>query len=175
MPEGFEKEIDPSTMADLLAYLAGVAEPPKVFEGNRPAIVRADGQGRYMLAASACEIRGPQLVYETQFGNLGYWSAAEDSATWTVEVAKPGEYEVRFDYACHSDSAGNRFALDTSAGSLRGQVAGTGEWSDYRSERIGSLKLAAGLQKWSLRSEGPVTGAMIDLRAIQLLPKGDTE
>ena len=175
MPEGLEKEIDPAAMADLLAYLAKVAEPPKVFEGNRPAIVRADAQGRYNLAARVCEIRGPRLLFETEFNNLGFWSAVEDSATWTVDIATSGKYEVVFDYACHNDSAGNGFVLDTSAGAIRGQVVGTGEWSDYRSERIGSLKLAAGMQKFSLRAEGAISGAMIDLRGIQLLPKSNVK
>ncbi|MBL9125359.1 MAG: c-type cytochrome, partial [Planctomycetaceae bacterium] len=171
MPEGLEQQIDVPAMADLLAYLAAVAQPPKSFAGNQPALVTADATGKYVLAAAQCEIRGPQLIFEPEFGNLGYWSAPDDSALWTVQIDSAGAYDVMLDYACHNDSAGTSYCLETPAGPLRGEGEGPGGWSDYRTQRIGSVQLPAGTRKWGLRADGPINGAMLDLRAIQLVPK----
>lgn len=169
MPEGLEREIGPPAMADLLAYLAAAAEPPKVFDGNRPQRVAADTGGNIQLTAANSEIRGPQLIYEPQFGNLGFWSSENDSATWTVELAEGGDYDVVLDYACHDDSAGNHYCLESPGGVLRGEVAGTGQWSDYHQATVGRLRLPAGANRWTMRSQGPIEGALIDLRAIRLV------
>src|SRR5690606_31425740 len=36
MPEGMEKDLSPTDLADVLAYLGGIGPPPKSFPGNRP-------------------------------------------------------------------------------------------------------------------------------------------
>ena len=92
MPEGLEKDVKPQEMADLLAFIrsSGPSLRPKVFEGNKPEMVRAAPDGSLTLRSANCEIYGSSLVLEKQYGNLGYWSSADDQAVWTVDAPLAG-------------------------------------------------------------------------------------
>lgn len=172
MPEGLEKDIAPAQMADLLAYLGAniPALQRKTFPGNTPEVVKAATEGALLLRSSNAEIYGPSLILEKQYGNLGWWSNADDQAAWTVEVPRAGKYAVWFDWACQNSNAGNSFVLQAGEQRLTGKVQGTGTWDNYRQAQVGELQLAAGRQRVLLRSAGPIRGAMIDLRSIKLVP-----
>lgn len=109
-------------------------------------------------------------MLEKQYGNLGYWSSAEDRAVWTVAVPKAGRYEVWLDYACDNSAAGNTFVIQSGDAKLTGKVAGTGTWDVYKSVQAGTLALGAGERSVTMRSEGMIRGALIDLRMIRLVP-----
>lgn len=170
MPEGLERDISPAQMTDLLAFLATSAAPPKSFAGNVPARIRPNATGVFELSAENCEIRGPALVYESPFRNLGMWHSADDSATWTIELAAAGRYRAFLEYACDNGAAGNTLLVESADEPLRTQVAGTGAWSRYRLASIGELSLPAGTSTIAVRSDGPVRGALVDLRTLQLVP-----
>src|SRR5262249_18346438 len=122
MPEGLEKDINLKEMGDLLAFLRAHAPQPKrkVFEGNRPHLIKADENGALKLLPSGCEIYGPTLILEKQYGNLGYWASPDDHAVWTVEVPRAGKYAVWLDWACDNGSAGNTFELRAGGQALTG-------------------------------------------------------
>ncbi len=172
MPEGLEKDLPPADLADLLAYVRGAAPvaKPKTFAGNKPATVRPEADGSLKLTAGNCAIYGPSLVFEPQYSNLGDWSSPEDRAVWTVTVPKAGRYEVWLDYACDNGAAVNTFVLQSGDAKLTGQVVGTRKWDAYRQIQVGTLALEAGERPVTMRSEGPIKGALLDLRAIRLVP-----
>src|SRR4029077_12094545 len=119
----------------------------------------------------AAEIYGPTLMFEQQYRNLGYWSSTDDYAVWTLRVPQAGRYRVEIDYACDNGNAGNTFAIDTDGGTLTGKVAGTGNWDTYRKLDAGVVTLAASEQRLTMRPEAGIRGgAMIDARAIRLIP-----
>ncbi len=168
MPEGFEKEIPPAAMADLIAFLRGNLAKPKSFPGNRPETVKAGGDGSLKLLATSASIFGKTLIFEDKHHNLGYWASPDDQAVWTIEVPKEGRYEVWIDYAC--ETAGNSFALQIGAARLTQKVNGTASWELYRRVKIGTLRLTAGRQDVLIRAEGTIRGALIDLKEIHLTP-----
>jgi hypothetical protein len=172
MPEGLEKDLSPQDLADVIVHVRGAtpAEKAKAFEGNKPELVKAGVDGSLRLTAGNAAIFGPSLVYEKQFGNLGFWSNADDRAVWTVAVPKAGRYEVWLDYACDNSAAGNTFVLLAGRAVLTGKVAGTGAWSVYKQAQVGTLALEAGERPVTMRSEGKIRGALIDLKAIRLVP-----
>lgn len=170
MPEGLEKDISPEQMSDLVMFLSQVEPPAKPFDGNQPVPVKADGNGTYLLAATSAEIRGPSLVFEPELRNLGYWHSDQDYAAWTVDIATTGRFDVLLEYSCHDDVQGNAYCLETSGGTIRGNVAGTGQWSDYRQLKIGEIDLSPGKSRFKLRADGPIRGALFDLRAIRFEP-----
>jgi putative heme-binding domain-containing protein len=172
MPEGLEKDVSLSAMADLLAFLRSQAPAPrpKTQPGNKPATVRAEADGSLRLLASKAEIYGPNLVLEKQYGNLGFWSHEDDRATWTVVVPRAGEYEVWFDHACDGGAAGNTFVLEADEVLLTGKVASTGSWDTYKTARFGKVKLPAATVRITMRSKGAIRGALIDLRGVRLVP-----
>ena len=172
MPEGLEAGRTPREFADLLAFLIGSGSPPqpKVFPGNKPALITPEPDGSLRLLAGSAEVYGSSLVFEPRYANLGYWSSADDHAAWQVEVPKPGAYEVVLEWACADGSAGNTFLLRAGKSSLTGKVAGTGDWDTYRTEKAGRIELPAGRQRVVFRSAGPISNALIDLKSIQLVP-----
>jgi putative heme-binding domain-containing protein len=168
MPEGFEKEASPKDMADLLAFLRGNLAKPKTFPGNQPETVKASDDGSLKLLATNAAIYGKTLVFEDKHKNLGYWSSPDDQASWTIEIAREGRYDVWIDYAC--ETAGNSFTLTIGDARVTHKVAGTASWDLYRKVKIGTLRLSAGRQDAVMRAEGLIRGALIDLKGFQFEP-----
>jgi hypothetical protein len=158
-------------MADLLAYLASTGPPRKIFDGNKPELVRPEAlRGELHLLATASEIYGSTLVFEPQFQNLGYWSSDDDHAIWSFEVTRPGKYAVWLEWACHDSTAGNSFVLQVGDQQVTGKVPGTGTWETYKRAKFGEITLEAGPHRLLFRSSGKVSGALVDLRGIKLAP-----
>jgi putative membrane-bound dehydrogenase-like protein len=172
MPEGLEKDVQPQDLADLIAHIRGNLPQGKrrVFAGNQPTLVRPGADGSLTLLANTCEIYGSTVVLESQYGNLGWWSSEDDQALWTIEPSRAGLYDVWLNWACANATGANAYVVQAADQRLSGQVEGTGDWDTYRRAKIGKLELRAGRQQIVFRSGGPIKGALIDLKAIQLVP-----
>ena len=172
MPEGLEKDLSPQDLADVMAHVrgSGPIAKPKSFEGNKPELVKPAADGSLKLTAANAAIYGPSLVLEKQYGNLGYWSSVDDRAVWTAAVPKSGRYEVWLDYACDPSAAGNTFVIQSGRATLTGKVAATRNWDSYSQMLVGTLALEAGEHQVTMRSEGKIAGALIDLRSLRLVP-----
>jgi hypothetical protein len=172
MPEGLETGLSPKDMADLLAYVRSSApvQPRKTFAGNKPEVIRPGPDGALRLSAANCEIYGSTLVLEDKYTNLGFWSSADDRAVWVVEPARPGRYSVWVEWACDDSVANNRFVLQTGGERMLESVPGTGNWDTYRKQKFGEVTLRLGRQRVTVQSEGPVAGALMDLKSIELIP-----
>jgi putative membrane-bound dehydrogenase-like protein len=175
MPEGLEKEIKPQDLADLIAHIRSQGPQPqrKIFEGNKPELVRPSTDGSLLLSAATCEIYGPTVVLEKQYGNLGYWTSPDDRAVWTIEVAKPGRYAVWLDWACPPDMAGKKFLVQAGVNQMTGIVKSTGSWDTYRQAKVGEIVLTAGRQQVTFRSAGRIFHPLIDLKSVKLAPVKD--
>jgi putative membrane-bound dehydrogenase-like protein len=171
MPEGLEKDIALQAMSDLLAYLTSTAAPPKKVAGNNPTLVKASA-GRLTLRAADCEIHGGQITFEQQFENIGMWHGTADHVVWCVQLEKTASFDVYLTYACADDSAGNTYVLEAGKQAIRGKVASTKGWDHYQRVKIGTLKLGAGVTSVTLRPDGPLKGALLDLRTLYLVPEG---
>jgi putative membrane-bound dehydrogenase-like protein len=170
MPEGLEKELSPSAMADLIAYVRSVSAPRKQFEGNQPQLADVRDDGSIRLFAIHASIYGPTLQFEQHYRNLGFWASPEDQAVWELDVPKKGKYTVTLDYACDDSCAGNRFAFTVNDQALYGKVKGTSTWDNYSGQSIGTIELPAGKATAVFRSDGPINQYLIDLRTIILEP-----
>lgn len=172
MPEGLEKDLSKQDLADVIAFLRTAETKPKFFKGNAPTPVVVKN-GCYSLLATNAEVRGPSLVYEFPFRNLGFWQSSDDYAAWRVQVEQGGRFDVYLDWSCAADSAGNRWRLDGARAPLTGTVSSTGGWNRFRRENVGVVDLPNGLLKLELRGDdGPLNGALFDLRAVHLIPAG---
>ncbi len=168
MPEGLEKDLQPRDLADLMVFLAATETPAKSFVGNQPRLVRPDAHQALALRAADAEIRGDTLVFEAQYGNLGYWTSANDRASWTFQVERAGRYSVRVDSACPDARFGNVLEVRSGSQILRYLVQSTGSWDDYRAATIGSLDLPAGTHRLTAHAAVPLNGSLFDLRTIEL-------
>jgi putative heme-binding domain-containing protein len=170
MPEGLEKDLSKQAVADLIAFLSSTGPPRKTVSGNHPQRVTPKADGSIVLKAEDAELYGDTLTFENHYGNLGYWSSPNDRAAWTFDTPKPGRYAVRISWACDDGSQGNTLALEVDRDTLDFKVTGTGAWDDYRSKQVGEVNLGPGPHRLVARPVGPIRGALIDLREVELRP-----
>lgn len=173
MPEGLERELSRQDLADVMAYVLSYSPAPKSFAGNRPEAVRPDPlRAEFSCLPSNAEIYGASLVLEEAGGNLGYWTGEDDVARWELEVARAGTYEVILEWACPDESAGNAYLLEVGDQRLGGAVQTTGDWHNYARRSIGRVRLEPGRVTVGLRSNGPIRGALWDVKSLTLRPRG---
>lgn len=171
MPEGLEKDVTRQDMADLLAYLTAHDPPHKKLAGNDPAVI-AVSDNALTLPATRCFVFGGDILFEPEFQNIGYWHGERDHVVWKVKLDTPATFDVYLDYACDPGSAGNPFAIDGVEPALRGTIASTGGWNQYQLVKLGTVKLPAGAGRITFRPDGPLRGALLDLRTLYLVPVG---
>ncbi|QJW99625.1 PVC-type heme-binding CxxCH protein [Frigoriglobus tundricola] len=171
MPEGLEKDVTKPDMADLIAYLTAHDPPHKTFAGNAPAEIEMKA-GTLTLPATKCFVYGDAVRFEPDFKNIGFWHREADHVVWKVKLGTAAEFDVYLEYACANGSAGNPFALDGTEPALRGTVAATGGWDKYALQKLGTVKLPAGAGRVTFRPDAPVKNALLDLRALILVPVG---
>lgn len=173
MPEGFERDLNPTDVCDLISYLTSAAIPPKTIAGNQPETAVPDADGTVWLTAGTAEIFGNEITFETPFQNIGYWHAANDYAAWTVKLPDNGEYQVYLSWACADDTAGDSFVIEAGGLTLSEQVAGTGGFDRYQLRTLGKLRLPAGESRIIVRPQGTKKQhALMDLYGLFLVPKG---
>jgi putative membrane-bound dehydrogenase-like protein len=172
MPEGLETGLSHQDLADLIAYVRSSApvQPRKTVAGNKPEVVRPGPDGSLRLLPSNAEIYGKTLTLEEKYGNLGFWSSEDDRAVWVVEPARPGRYAVWVEWACDDSVANNRFFITTGSFRDLNSVPGTGGWDNYKKEKFAEVPLRLGRQRITISTEGPVAGALMDLKSIELIP-----
>ncbi|MDZ4685840.1 MAG: PVC-type heme-binding CxxCH protein [Planctomycetaceae bacterium] len=173
MPEGLEKDFSAEAMADLIAFVrANVPLPQrKEFPGNAPQTVIADADGKLALLPAAAEIYGPTIVLESQHGNLGWWSSADDHAVWTVDVPQSGKYRVEIVWACDPQAAGHRLVIDGGKKPFTHRVTATANWDDYQTATIGEIELDADVRRITLRPASRPLPALMDLKSVVLIPE----
>ena len=174
MPEGLEKDLSIEQVSDLLAYLGSRRSPPKQVAGNRPELI-TQAQGQIALTADHAAIHGGDITFEgAPFYNIGLWHGVGDQLAWDFEWPEATEVDVWLHFACHPDSQGNRFVIETASSSLEGKVTATGGWNRYQTLRVGRLTLQPGRQQLRLRPQGPqLQGALLDLQGVYLTPLDD--
>lgn len=76
--------------------------------------VTAAGDGSLMLPAHLATTLGEKIRYEPQsFKNtVGYWVGRQDAATWTVELAKAGKFNVAVLQGCGAGQGGSQAVLE---------------------------------------------------------------
>ena len=170
MPEGLEKDLSPQDLADVIAFVASAGAGRKQFEGNTPMLVEANEDSSLQLLASQCEIYGPNLVFEQQYQNLGFWGSMNDYAVWRVRVPHSGQYRVQLTYACAPQMAGNQLKLQLGPVAVTGQVKKTNGWDDYRELDLGQVQLSSGEQQVRLIPTAMPKQYLLDLKQIRLTP-----
>lgn len=172
MPEGLEKDLSKQNLADLIAYITDARGTPKAFNGNEPVVVKPSGTSLTLLA-SAAEIYGDQIAFELTHWNIGYWHSLGDHVVWTVELPQPMEFDVWIDWSCDTVSEGNTYEFTGADPPLVGTVRRTGNWSNFKQEKIGTVRLTAGTHRLKLQPTGErIRGALMDLRGVYLVPRG---
>ena len=176
MPEGLERELDEVNLYHLVSYVlhtletSGPGMKRKTFAGNEPALVSSSQDGTLILAATNCEIYGPQIVFESKYQNIGYWGHVDDQARWKLTVDQAGRYDLFLNYACPENIAGNSYELRIGGQSIKAKTTSSGTWDDYLRQKIGFVDLGKGETTATFSAAGPLQGFLLDLKSIELVP-----
>ncbi len=176
MPEGLEKDFSPEDLADLLAFVSLEWKPARAFAGNLPKTVSQRADGRIDFPASAAEIFGEKIVYETDspFRNLGFWQGPSDHAQWKFNADKGLRVDIYLDYSCDVASAGNEFAIEIGVQRITGSVLSTGAWSQYVVRKVAATEIEQGLGQFKIgfHKQSAAGKPLFDLRNVILVPEG---
>ncbi|MBI4603943.1 MAG: sulfatase-like hydrolase/transferase [Planctomycetes bacterium] len=139
-------------------------------KGRRPAVTPAKGDIR--LHARDARVHGDTLRYEPEpwKDTLGYWIKAGDWASWEVDVARAGRYEVEVLQGCGEGSGGAEVAVEVAGGSLAFTVQETGHFQRFVQRTIGAVELPAGKATLAVRPRSKPGPAVMDLRRVVLRP-----
>jgi hypothetical protein len=155
------------------------AAPPAAPAGAQPAVPVAQAtDGTILLHGSKATIHGTTLRWEPQEKKqtLGFWTKAEDAASWTFAVRTPGTFDVEVLQGCGAGQGGSEMRITLDPGGDRATtlpfvVEDTGGFQEFRPRTIGRLTIAeAGDHVLRVKPERIAKKAACDIRQIRLLP-----
>ncbi|WP_197528326.1 alpha-L-fucosidase [Aeoliella mucimassa] len=142
-----------------------------------PFRVRPGEGGRLVLQAIDADLHGEKIRCEAGDHNtasIGWWTEAEDWASWPLQLAEPGAYQVKVTYGCDANQGGT-FTVAVGDEQLQATAKPTGGWFQRSTESVGTLALPAGVSTLSIKIEPPRDIAVLDLVGIELVRVVETE
>ncbi len=172
MPVGLYARMNLQQMADLFAFLGCREPPPRQFAGNQPAEIVRGQDTAFTMPTSAAAIYGEDVRFDAQTGCVTAWTKPDVCVDWPLRnFVMHGTYDVWIEYACADAAAGNSFVVQLNNGeATAGKVAGTGGWDKYRQVQLGQVAIAAGNYRLTVRPVEPLSGPLMNLRSVKLVP-----
>jgi len=164
---GWEFEL-PARLPDEFASVIVVE-----FEGE-PSVLnvphfKANPDGSILLRPEDAEVFGYRLRYQPDRNNLGAWVDARDWAEWYFISSKAGRYTLEITYGCSSPD--NTFAIVVDGQKIVCKTEHTGHIRTYKPFVVGNVWLPKGYVKLSVKPVGGIKGALMNFRAIRLIPE----
>jgi hypothetical protein len=150
-------------------------KPAKAFDES--IVLEPDSEGVVTLPAKLAITHGSLLRYEPQShkNTVGYWANVEDTAEWHFQVPQPGTYEVDLLQGCGKGHGGSRVEVRIDDQKLLFEVQETGHFQNFIWRTVGTVNLPksnrTALKVVPLHK---AAGAVMDVRAIRLVPAGKT-
>jgi arylsulfatase A len=129
--------------------------------------------GIITLPARTAEVHGLQLRFEPMphKNTLGYWTRAEDWASWEFTVTTPGKFAVEVLQGCGKGQGGSEVQVKLGEQNLSFTVEDTGHFQNFKPRDIGALTLPkAGRYTLEVRPTKKAAAAVMDLRQVTLKP-----
>lgn len=150
---------------------------PLLMEEVKP--IKKSTDGSFLLPGYLATTAGEKIRYEPQpyKNTLGFWTGKHDNARWTIQLDKPGRFNVAVLQGCGKDQGGSTAAMtfhrqdqDKPDATLDFEVMETGHFQNFQWVNLGEVELA---------NEGPLEvvvkpskikkAALMDIRAIHLI------
>lgn len=166
----------PEIVKELAAKLEGwrqgiAARMPRPNPGFVPNPQAADGS--VTLPAKTADVHGVQLRYEPapHKNTLGYWTRAEDWASWEFQLTRPGAFAVEILQGCGPGQGGSTVSVAVGGTTLPVTVEDTGGFQNFKARTIGTVKLdRPGRYELTVKPLIKKDIAVMDLRAVTLTP-----
>ena len=129
--------------------------------------------GTVTLHARTATLHGVQLRYEPlpHKDTLGFWTRAEDYATFDFELAKPGAFAVEVLQGCGKGSGGSEVEVSVDEAKLTFTVKDTGGFQAFEAREIGTITIdKPGRHTLTVKPLKKPGAAVMDLRQVVLRP-----
>jgi hypothetical protein len=151
------------------------AEPGRLnwFGSRKTEPIAQAADGTILLPASRAALHGEFLFYEKTKAkdNLGRWISPNDWASWSLAIAKPGEYSATATYGSGS-SDGRTFEVSAGSARLIHRVQKTKGMDEAADFELGTVVFPQkGPATLSVKPVDSPKGLLINLRSIRLEPK----
>ena len=130
-----------------------------------------DKEGTIALPARTAEVHGVQLRYEPlpHKNTLGFWTRADDWASWEFTVTKPGTFTVEVLQGCGKGQGGSEVELSVGDKTLTFTVEDTGGFQNFKARELGTIAInKEGRYTLTVKPKKKAAGAVMDLRAVTL-------
>jgi arylsulfatase A len=127
------------------------------------------------LPARTADVHGIQLRYEAlpHKNTLGFWTRADDWASWEFTVTTPGSFTVEVLQGCGKGQGGSTAELSVADQTLAFKVGDTGHFQNFQPREIGKITLEKpGRYTLTVKPTRKAAAAVMDLRAVTLKPAG---
>jgi arylsulfatase A-like enzyme len=145
---------------------------PEANPGYTPNPQRPDGT--IMLPARTADVHGVMLRYEPlpHKNTLGFWTRADDWASWEFVVRTPGGFTVTALVGCGKKSGGSRVEFRAAGQLLTLTVPETGGFQNFAPQDLGRLTFKEpGRHRLEVRAVSKPGTAVMDLRSVTLVPE----
>ena len=103
--------------------------------------------------------------------HIAKWNAPGDTVTWRLLVSQTGSYKVSIRYAARREWAQGKYAVAIGPESLTGVVQATGDWYQYKTFALGTVRLAkAGEYTVSIRPAAAYDHNLMYFQSLDLEP-----
>jgi arylsulfatase A len=131
--------------------------------------------GTIALPGRTAEVHGIQLRYEPlpHKNTLGFWTRADDWASWEFTVTRPGTFTVEVLQGCGKGQGGSEVEATVGGQVLKFTVEDTGHFQNFKAREVGTAKIdKAGRYTLSLKAKTKAAAAVMDVRSVTLRPEG---
>jgi hypothetical protein len=140
----------------------------EVVAGRKPQVTQPKEEIR--LHAKDATVHGEKLRYEDppQKNTLGFWTRAEDWASWNFDVPTAGKYEIEVQQGCGKGSGGATVGVEVGAKTFEFTVLETGHFQHFILRTVGVVDLATGPNEIALKPKTKPGAAVMDVRSVVL-------
>src|SRR5262249_38839763 len=134
---------------------------------------RQAADGTVTLPAKTADVHGTQLRYEPlpHKNVLGFWSRAEDWASWDFQATRPGTFMVEVLQGCGKGHGGSVVELTVADQRVPFTVVDTGDFHTLKQRLVGKVRLERpGRYTLAVKPVRKARGAVMDLRTVMLRP-----
>ena len=148
--------------------------PPRLL--IQPFVTDPNREGIYNLPAHHAVTHGELLRFEPQphKNTVGYWANEKDWCEWHLNVEEPGEFEVHILQGCGKGHGGSEVSIGVGKSMLTFVVEDTGHFQNFKPRKLGRITIIKpGRQSLKVEPISKAKGAVMDVRAIRLVPIGN--
>ncbi len=127
--------------------------------------------GTVTLPARTARVHGVQLRYEPlpHKNTLGFWTRADDWASWQLTISKPGTFTVEVLQGCGKGQGGSTVELAVAGQTLTFTVEDTGHFQNFKPRQVGKVTLdKPGRYTLTVKPTKKAAAAVMDLRSVML-------